>query len=139
MTFYYVPQFCGPRKSGRTQSGNSSLPSDIQLISRVFMHMSALGRDGRKAELCWECQLASSAKQSRGSQSNLEEFPECSEGQEIETASPLRPGPKTGTMSLLQHPIGQAITLPAYAVREKNGKEHVAICNPLQKLFTECL
>lgn len=63
----------------------------------------------------------------------------CSEGQEMETASPLRPRPRIGTMSLLQHSIGQAITLPAYAVREKNGKEYVAICNPSQRLFTECL
>lgn len=64
---------------------------------------------------------------------------ECSERQEVETISPLRPGPKIGSMSLLPYSMGRAITSPVYAVRERNGKEYVAIFNPSQRLFTKHL
>ena len=44
-----------------------------------------LSRDGWEAELCWDCQLASSAKLSQGSGTSLTRLSMCSGGWEMET------------------------------------------------------
>ena len=48
-----------------------------------------LSRDGWEAELCWDCQLASSAKLSQGSGTFLTRLSVCSGGQEVETPEGL--------------------------------------------------
>ena len=73
-------------------------PSQVILYSKWYPAGSLecsftslyLSRDGWEAELCWDCQLASSAKLSQGSGTFLTRLSVCSRGQEVETPEGLR-------------------------------------------------